>query len=225
MQKRTPSAASGSPSVSSSQAQPRPGHADDEVEATVARIIAAKARRLIGRHGFKHGDYKDLVQELTLEWLRYRPSFDAARAQLSTYATRVVENRIAWLIRHRRAAKRGADRPVTSLSRLVKDPVDGWVQEGSLVSEDNLPGGAGSAGREVQRDLRLDVAAVLASLPEHLRDLCEHLQTMTIAEYVRHAGIPRSTVYEAIGELRRRFAAAGFAEFLPTFSDPFAQND
>jgi DNA-directed RNA polymerase specialized sigma24 family protein len=213
------------PSVSNSQARPQASHADGEVEAVVARIIGAKARRLIGRRGLRYGDYKDLVQELTLEWLRYRPSFDPARAQLCTYATRVVENRIAHLMRHRAAAKRGADRPVASLSRLVKDPADGWVQEGSRISEDNLPGGAGSADREDQRDLRVDVAAMVASLPVHLRDLCQHLQTMTITDYALWRGIPRSTLYATIAELRQQFTAAGLGDYLPTRSDCPAQND
>jgi len=221
MQKRTPSAVPGNPLVSSSP----PEAAHGNVEAVVARIIASKVRQLIGRQGFRHGDYDDLVQELTLEWLRYRPSFDPARAQLSTYAARVVESRIAYLLRHRRAAKRGSGKAVASLDQLVKDPADGWAERGDRVSEDSLPQATGTGARESLQDLRVDVATLLASLPEHLRDLCQHLKTMTISEYARHAGIPRSTVYEAISELRHRFEAAGIAEYLPTLPDPSAQND
>ena len=108
------------------------------VEPTVVRIIAAKVKRLVGQRKFRRDDYEDLIQELTLEWLRYRPSFDPAKAKLSTYATRVVESRIAAIIRLRAATKRSQGVTVLSLDQAVCDVVDGQVRLGDIITDGDL---------------------------------------------------------------------------------------
>jgi len=188
------------------------------------RIIAAKARRLIRQRKFHSQDYEDLVQELTLEWLRYRPLFDPRRASLSTYATRVINNRIAALIRHRKAVKRDRGGPMLSLDRLVKDPGDGRARLGDVLSDEDVRFRVGAAQNERRRDLAVDVSALLAVLPDALRALAVQLQTMTITGVSRLTGVPRSTVYESVGKLRRHFAAAGLDQYLPTPRGDSAHN-
>jgi len=68
MQMQQSSSAVADPVPSPSNAEPFDNSAN--VERVVARIIAAKARRLIRQRRFHSQDYEDLVQELTLEWLR-----------------------------------------------------------------------------------------------------------------------------------------------------------
>jgi RNA polymerase sigma factor (sigma-70 family) len=182
----------------------------------VARIIASKARCLIGRHGFRYGDYDDLVQQFTLEWLRYRPTHDPGRSSLSTYATRVIENAVAGLLRRRHAAKRDPGGRVLSWETVAETMSRTRIEEGVYTSKDEpVYARRGEASRG-PRDLQMDLDAFLPSLPERLRRLCAGLKSMTVSEYARRTGTPRSTVYEAIHELRRRFEDAGLADYLPT---------
>jgi len=184
----------------------------------VARIIASKAKRLIGRHGFRYGDYDDLVQRFTLEWLRYRPSYDPRQSSLSTYATRVVENAVAGLIRHRRSAKRDPGRRVLSWEAVVEKASEARIEEGVYTSGDEPSCAGRSVTPEAPRDLQMDLAVFLPSLPRRLRRVCAGLKTMTVSEYARRTESPRSTVYEAIRELRHRFEDAGLADYRPTLS-------
>jgi len=206
-----------------SNAQPLDNSAD--VERVVTRIIAAQARRLIRQRRFHRQDYEDLVQELRLEWLRYRPLFDSRRSCLSTYATRVVDNRIAALIRRRNTLKRDQGGPVLSLDWLVNDPAEGWGSFGSMLSDDDVRSAAGSGRDERRRDLAVDVSVLVASLPDALHKLARQLQTMTITEVSRQTGAPRSTVYESVKQLRRHFAAAGLDQYLPALRGDSAHND
>jgi RNA polymerase sigma-70 factor (ECF subfamily) len=59
-----------------------------------------------------------------------------------------------------------------------------------------------------------DVADVLAKAPEELRDLAERLKTQSVSEIARDTGVPRTTLYEAVRHLRRRFESAGLKEYL-----------
>lgn len=222
MQKQHVSSAVAGSVPSPSNAEPFDNSAD--VERVVARIIAAKARRLIRQRRFHSQDYEDLVQELTLEWLRYRPQFDPGRSCLSTYATRVVDNRIAALIRRRETLKRHQGGPVLSLDWLVNDPSEGWGSFGSMLSDDDVRSPADSARDERRRDLAVDVSALVASLPDALRKLALQLKTMTITEVSRREGVPRSTVYESIKRLRRHFAAAGLDRYIPALCGDSAHN-
>jgi len=184
----------------------------------VARIIASKACRLIGRHGFRHGDYDDLVQRFTLEWLRYRPSYDPRQSSVSTYVTCVVEHAVAGLIRHRRTAKRDPGRRVLSWEAVVEKVSEARIEEGVYTAGNEPPCAGRSVTPEAPRDLQMDLATFLPSLPGRLRRVCVGLKTMTVSEYAQRTGIPRSTVYEAIHELRHRFEDAGLADYLPTLS-------
>jgi DNA-directed RNA polymerase specialized sigma subunit len=61
----------------------------------------------------------------------------------------------------------------------------------------------------VNHDLRLDVAGVVASLPEHLRVIAELLSERTPREVAHVTGKSRSRVYQMIGEIRAAFEEAG----------------
>src|SRR5262249_31801204 len=60
-------------------------------------------------------------------------------------------------------------------------------------------------------DLRLDVQAVVARLPIHLRILARQLSEMDVRDVLRHSGKSRSRVHQWIGELRAAFIEAGLA--------------
>jgi hypothetical protein len=58
----------------------------------------------------------------------------------------------------------------------------------------------------------LDVAEVLAALPEELREVAEHLMHEPAAAVTRRLGLRPSTLYGLIGRLRRHFRRRGLGD-------------
>lgn len=161
--------------------------------------IHHKARQLIGRFGFTAGDLADLEQDLALDIWQRSQGFNPQRAQWQTFVSRCVDHRLADIIRSRCCRMRNYER------RCVLDPSD----EGSPA---HAPHSAATRGWV--HDLRLDLAAALAVLPERLRVLCQRLVTSSISEIAAEDGCTRWRVYRDLAEIRRAFSAAGLAAYL-----------
>jgi len=136
-------------------------------------------------------DADDIGQELRLGLLLATADFDPERGSAGGF-TSVVLARAASGLRRRRGRRERYGRPL-SLDEL----------EGEELRDE------GSPIRETARDLRLDLMDVLAELPPDLLLLAGQLLLGTVAEVARMQGVPRSTLARRIGELRRRFEAAG----------------
>lgn len=151
------------------------------VDPFVIQQAEIRASRLVARSGFTRDDWEDLRQDLLLDYLERMPLFDSRRGEPRGFMFGVVRHRAAQLAADQR--------------RRVQ------------VLADN-----GSATRlrvAVNHDLRLDVAAVIARLPEHLRVIAEMLSERTPREVASVTGKSRSRVYQMIGEIRAAFKEAG----------------
>ena len=91
------------------------------IDEYAVQLIRYKARQLVGRVGFTESDRDDLEQELMLDLLRRLPKYNPDRAQRNTFIARVVEHKIATIIRI--AESRHARRP--PLPFFVERPVRG----------------------------------------------------------------------------------------------------
>ena len=60
-------------------------------------------------------------------------------------------------------------------------------------------------------ETQLDVRKLIATLPEHLRELAVLLCEMSVPEVQRQTGKSRSRIYQLIGEIRQVFQEAGLA--------------
>ena len=80
-----------------------------------------------------------------------------------------------------------------------------------------LDASAGRPGRseEELRDLRLDVQAAVASLPEHLRPWCKVFVELGIRKASRELHVPRCRLQRIKAEIRAAFEEAGLADYLP----------
>jgi DNA-directed RNA polymerase specialized sigma24 family protein len=188
------------------------------------RLIHCKVDELIGRYGLLEADREDLQQELGLQILLSAPRFDPARAKKKAFTRRVVNNKIAALLRHRKRTKR-QERQRTSLS-AVEHTASGEVQElGEAISADRHAAYRGyySTCPAEAFDRSQDVAHVLASLPDDLRAVAEKLQHDSKAEVQRKLGLSKHAMAEVLQQLRARFAAAGLEDdgkdFRPTRLD------
>ncbi len=168
------------------------------------KAIRIKARRLIGKYGFTPDDYQDLMQEMTLDLLVRLPKFDPTRAGLDTFVSRIVNRKVADLIRHRRMEMRDYRREAGSLDGPDADAEDLDLLVGSQI-----------LSTSECMDLRLDLSLAVADLSPELQRLVEVLLTHSITEAARELGVPRSTLYgRGIARLRKALADKGLDEYL-----------
>jgi len=204
-------------------AAPADRHVDIDHELTkgfTARLISVKAKQLLGRAGFTKADRKDLEQEMKLHvWMRF-PKFDPAKAHWNAFVTTVVERHVATILQRARRIKRLEGAMPVSLSELVEDCDNELIELGETVGPEHKEFLTGRYVETAENlsDIRLEVAEVIAGLPDDLRRLCELLKFHNVKEAAREMGIPRTTASSMVARLRAIFVEAGFEDFLPDSS-------
>jgi DNA-directed RNA polymerase specialized sigma24 family protein len=155
------------------------------------RLAAARVARAVAQYHLPPECRRDLEQEALIELWRKRARFDPGRATESTFADRIVGNRLTSLMRGRHWRQCGRDN-MASLEEI----------DTPMAPNDSL-------------DVRIDVRRVLATLSEFDRGVAVSLLDLTPAATSRRLRVARSTVYCAIGRLRSAFLAAGFVRGRP----------
>lgn len=178
-------------------------------------IVRRKVKQLIGRAGFTHQDREDLEQELLLRVLQSLPSFDPKQAHRNKFVTAVVERHVATILRNKRAEKRN-DQLVTSINVTVEVDDVGSVEMVQNVSEDELDARLGRKRRSAEdlANLALDIATVIAAMPQEWQQLAERRKTQSMQEISDALGIPRTTLNETMQLITARFKRAGLREYL-----------
>ncbi len=171
----------------------------------IRQLIEFRASQMVGKYGFTDDDRPDLEQDLPLHFLHRRPQFDRRRSKLITFADRIIRSRIKTFKEYRMDTK---VRDYRREAYLIGDTVP---EE----SEERRRRGITRTNLTDRSDLALDVAGVMASLPDDLKDICTHLQSKPIAKVAEEIGIPRSTLYDRLAKLQKIFRKAGLAEYLP----------
>ncbi len=187
-----------------------------EISDYAAVLIRCKARQLVGRAGFTWDDVEDLEQEMTLDLLSRLPKFDPEKAAHTTFVARIVERKISNLFRDRRREKRDYRREFGSLNDHIQDGEGETIERAYTIDQDDVDIRMGHRhrSREEEAHLRLDVSLVMSGLPEDLREIAEVLMKTTITEAAKSLGMPRSTLYGAVGRLRPFFENAGLGDYL-----------
>jgi len=151
------------------------------IDPFVVQQAEIRASRMVGNFGFTRDDWEDLRQDLLVDYLERAPLFDSRRGAQRGFMFGVVRHRAARLAAEQR--------------RRVQ------------ILADN--GGSSRLQAAVNHDLRLDIAAIIARLPEHLRVIAELLLERTPREVASVTGKSRSRVYQMIAEIREAFREAG----------------
>jgi RNA polymerase sigma-70 factor (ECF subfamily) len=186
-----------------------------DIDPFTKKLIRWKAGKLTGWAGLRPQDRPDLEQEFAHRVLRSERAYSPERAAREPFISAVIKNAASNVLRHRRADKR-YDRRTGSLNVLI------WIEDIGVTEL-----GAAISGREYDArrrshprsdaelaQLKFDIAFVLSTLPPDLRELAEKLMRMSVAETARELGVPRTTLYESIRRLRRRFEIAGLRKYL-----------
>jgi len=150
-----------------------------------------RASQLVASFGFPRDDWDDLRQDLLLDYLKRSRHYQSGRGEHRGFIFGVVRNRAA------RLAVQNGRRP-----SFINDVDDRVLMRNSCVCV---------AEPSVPIEMQMDVRKVVASLPEHLREVALLLSRMSVAEVRRETGKSRPRIYQMIGEIRQAFQEAGLA--------------
>lgn len=174
-----------------------------------SRLLRYKARQLTRQHGFRAEERCDLEHDLYADLLERLPKFDVGRARLNTFAARLIERRVAVLIRHRFADMRSPEREECSLN----DSLLG--SDGRVVERYQTRAEAPTADQRLH-DLAHDIAELREHLPtdEHrlvLDALGRGESTNAIA---RELDVPWPVAAQYVNDIAQSCGDAGLREYL-----------
>lgn len=190
-------------------------HDDSNSDSFIRDLIRRKARQLVGRAGFTKFDVEDIAQELYLKLVKHLGAFDPDQGHLHAFVTTVVERHVATMLRDKRAAKRD-HRRISSLNVMVEITDEQPTELAQTVSRRELEARLGCHRRSQEEitQLAIDLADLIATLPEPWRRLLELRKSRSMAQAAREMGVPRTTLNDWMRFIRLRFEQAGMRDYL-----------
>ena len=182
----------------------------------VRRVIHREVRKVISRSEFTHQDREDLIQGAYAQVTKSLLSFDPSVGHIHAFIATVVQRHLANVIRDQNVGKRKTCGRV-SLSKTVRCEDDEHSEMSQLLHDKDQDRRLGRERRlsdEELNDLRMDLGAFMASLPEKYQDILRRRQRQSITEIARDLNIPRSTLNDWMLQIRKLFEDAGFEKYL-----------
>jgi RNA polymerase sigma factor (sigma-70 family) len=174
-----------------------------ELGTYATQLIRSKAGQLVGKAGITRADCDDIEQELALDlWLRLK-NFDPAKSSHRTFITRVVEHRVATLLKKRSAACRD-----WRLCRHSLDDPDWQGGEALKTRIEEHPDPKAKTRQAIE--FELDLKAALETLPPDLRELWNLLLDSNLMRVAKTTRIPRTALYEQVKRLHDALHEVGF---------------
>lgn len=175
----------------------------------VTKRTQYKARQIVRRVP-SLGDVEDVQHDLLEDVFRRLPRFNGDRAGVKTFICRIIDNKIADLLRTLDRTLRGRNARGPSVDDWVLDEDGAWARRDAVIDEARSRAHLGVFGRsaEEQQNLAMDTAAVVAKLTPEQQKLCVRLQSQTPTEISRETGMSRSILYQRIAALRDIFLGA-----------------
>jgi len=182
----------------------------------VVKTVLIKANQLIGKAGYRREDYDDIVQEIFLDVCVRLQKYDPQKSKFETFVSRIVERKIADMIRAGNTGNRDLNRRAESLNESIE------LEDGTLleciqtVEREDLPWNDGAVFEQEsdQSDFKADLHKIITLLSPGNQKLCVRLTRENIAEICRDTGISRSAQYDHIRQIRKRLKEAGFENYL-----------
>ncbi|MCO6438162.1 MAG: hypothetical protein J5J06_13795 [Phycisphaerae bacterium] len=162
-------------------------------------------------------DVEDFQHDLIEDVLRRLPKYNADRAGVRTFICRIIDNKVADLLKARDAKRRGNGHVHESLDDWVHDETGAWSRRKTTIDASRLRAHRGAAPRSNldRRDLEMDVAATVAVLPAETHGLCAMLSARSPTDVSRMTRPSRTTIYREIAALRPVFAEANLHLYVP----------
>lgn len=185
---------------------PRSGDDLADWEIDVAEQVARRAGP-IGLYGVD-----DLTWLLLSHWIGVRGRYrEAGPASQSTWMRVVLVNKVNDLVSEQRADKRGGTRRARSLDAPIEP--DGDRTLGDIIADDSPAADPSAAAATT--DLQRAVRDFQSRLPARLRivvDAIEEAESTRAA--ARQLGMPPSTLYARLAEIRHIAEAVGLRAYL-----------
>lgn len=181
---------------------------DDLANEYARKMIVYKAMQLSSSRGFLRHEREDLEQELWVALFAQSESFDPDRGCLNTFINRVVNSAVAMLRRERRSEKHPAGSEVCSLDDRP-DRSCNHYQDSLAESSDRRRNQTDSYLTVYRAESREAFDFAIQSMPRHTRDVCHHVQMVSLAGAARHFGISRRQVRNELASAAECFRIAG----------------
>ena len=168
--------------------------------------IERATRGIVGKMGITRDDMPDLRQDIWNDLIERRAKFCPELGNIRAFINRIVNNKVASILKERSAAKRGAGIPNLSLDWESEDQ----EEDGDAVDlrerysvDDYLRLTRGPGRSEEERlHLSLDLRRIIARLQPHEQVICLLLIDQDVSGTSSVIGIPRSTLRDLIKKLR-----------------------
>lgn len=194
-------------------------HQHLQISKYASKMIPAKAAELMGQYGFTQDDQGDIEQDLTTAVINAAPAFDPKKGKRSTYDNRVINRRIATLIRYRKRECRDYRRTDASVNVSIDKESGADATPWETLAEDADRRLQHTPSRSDQIDLAIDVQAALDLLTPEDRELCILLITETKTSAANQLQISKPTLYRRCKAIRARFAERGLDQYLHPDAD------
>lgn len=190
------------------------GLLDATVITNVRRVAAQYAHHLVPLGCTP----EDLAQDLLVHCLERIGRYDPAQASLRTFIDRIIKNKVAAMIEHMLAQKRGAGAKEESLSEPIAIGKAGeTIERVETISQDVYDMNAERQSRPATElmFLSFDVDQVVSGLPTDLADLAHLLAAgESLVGVAQQLEVSRATVHRRVVRLRRIFRGAGLDTYI-----------
>ncbi|MGH9868607.1 MAG: sigma factor [Candidatus Polarisedimenticolia bacterium] len=169
--------------------------------------IRNRARFICTAAGLPAHEAEDLEQDLRLHLLRQRTLHDPGKGRWSTFARTVIQRKAAALLQKATAQRRARWCEAASLDEGFSETQhgsDSFDLQGYLALTSPA-----NRGFDADTNLRVDLNRALDRMQPGQRDLAKSLMVERVSEVSKRTGIPRSTLYERIAEIRSHFRENG----------------
>ncbi|WP_341810099.1 sigma-70 family RNA polymerase sigma factor [Wolbachia endosymbiont (group A) of Apotomis capreana] len=150
------------------------------INPTIIKYVKYHALKLKSKSCFADESLEDIEQELICQIWPYLSHYDETRSSFNTFIDRLVNSRARNLLHKHQCMKYSM---VFGL-------------------DDNIPD---YKHFEDEVSLYFDMADIISTLPENWKNLCILLNDFTVAEVAEITGIPLSSVYYILKQMRNKF--------------------
>ncbi len=154
----------------------------DQALPAVQDLADRKANAFVRRCGFPADDREDVRSQLLLSFLLRWPKFDAGRASVRTFASRVMDKELTSLLRHHLAPSR---------------------------REQELPQPVPALSAAARGQFRIDVARALAPLPVAIQETALALFWCSTVEAAEELQCSRQIIHLRKRRIRHALVSAG----------------
>lgn len=182
-------------------------------------LISVKANQLVGHYGFTADNREDIEQDLLVAVLEAAPSWNARRGSRNTYDNRIVNRKVATIIRHRKRERRDYRRTGVSLDEVITDENGSPLTRGDVLSDDADCRSASGRSAADLIDLAADLRTALERLDPELQHLYRLVITHTKAAIAKELGVSKPTVLKRCKAIRDHFSKLGLEEYLKRGAD------